>query len=328
MLKQELLNFVDNFQPLQVLVFGDLMLDHYIFGDVNRISPEAPVPIVEVQKENFLLGGAGSCVTNLHVLGNRVKIAAACGKDAQGNQLCSILDNQKNSTELLLFLDKYKTIVKSRVLSHKQQLLRIDYEQNFSLAKHAADELLAKIGDLKQFQAIILSDYGKGFCTPYVLQKLLQKAKDANIFTIVDPAKDADFTNYRKASCLKPNRLEAECFYGQKLRNKDDYLAAAAAIQKTCLIPTIALSLDSEGLLIYQGVKDYYFFHAKAQSVFDVTGAGDLVVTMLALTLSSGVATKIAGNIANIAASIAIKNLGSYHPTWQEIKQKITSNWQ
>lgn len=323
MLKQELLQFIENFRPLQILVVGDLMLDHYLFGKVQRISPEAPVPILEVQQEKFLLGGAGSCVANLNALNNQAEIAAVCGRDENGDKIRSLLETQKNSTKLVLQLNNYKTTVKSRLLSQKQQLLRVDYEQEFSLQQELADELLEKLDEISKFQAVIFSDYNKGFCTPYILQKLLQKTKEQNIFTIVDPARGNDFLHYQGASCIKPNRLEAEIFCGRKLQNKADYLKFAEQTQKKCNIPIVALSLDSEGLLIYQGANNYHFFATSPQSVFDVTGAGDLVVTILGLVLASGGKAEIAANLANIAASIAIRKLGNYHPTWQEIKQEI-----
>lgn len=331
--KQDLLQFIENFQSVPTLVLGDLMLDHYLFGSVSRISPEAPVPIVQAQYEKFLLGGAGSCVANLNALQNSVEIAALCGKDKYGEILQRILQEAGNSTKFLLIPKDYKTTIKTRILSKKQHLLRIDHEQEIKISVEKFEPLREKLADLSQFQAMILSDYGKGFFTPcYTLPTILQIAKSQNLFTIVDPARGVNFRDYTGASCIKPNRLEAEIFTEIKLKEKKDYLQAAKKICKICSIPIVALSLDSEGLLIYQKQRhgkeaEAHFFQTTPQSVFDVTGAGDLVVSMLCLVLASGGKIEIAGNLANIAASIAIRNLGSYHPSWQEIKEEIKKSF-
>lgn len=331
MFKQELLDFIKNFQPLRVLVAGDLMLDHYIFGKVDRISPEAPVPILVEQEEKFLLGGAGSCVANLKELGNLVEIAALCGDDNSGIRLRHILQKQIGSTKLLCIPEDYKTTVKTRMFSQKQQLLRVDREQKITMSAQNFGAKFIKwrqkmTVEFSQYQALIFSDYGKGFLAGDLLADLLREAKKQNIFCIVDPAKGADFGSYSGANCIKPNRLEAEQFTGIKLQQKKDYVKAAEIICKECDITTVALSLDSEGLLIYQQDR-HYFFGVTPQSVFDVTGAGDLVVSVLCLVLASGASLQIAGKLANIAASIAIRNLGNYHPCWKEIAAEIEKNF-
>ena len=331
MFKQDLLDFIKNFQPLRVLVAGDLMLDHYIFGKVDRISPEAPVPILVDQEEKFLLGGAGSCVANLKELGNSVEIAALCGDDSNGEKLRYILQKKIGSTKLLFVLKDYKTTVKTRMFSKKQQLLRVDREQKITMSTQNLGEQFVKwhqkiIDNFSQFQALILSDYGKGFLNGILLQDFIKEAKNKNIFCIVDPAKGTDFSFYSGVNCIKPNRLEAEQFTKIKLQKKTDYVKAAEIICKKCNIATVALSLDSEGLLIYQK-GGYHFFEAIPQSVFDVTGAGDLVVSILSLVLASGAKLQVAGELANIAASIAIRNLGNYHPSWEEIVVYIEKNF-
>ena len=260
MIKQKLLDFIKNFTPPRVLVFGDIMLDHYIFGKVDRISPEAPIPILEVEKENFLLGGAGGCVASLFALGALVEIATIYGEDPSEKMLSTMLEGKKISTKKNLCLKKYSTIVKSRLLSKKQQLLRLDYEKKFLLKDKEEEIFLKKIGDFSGIQALIISDYNKGTCSPYLLKQLLKRASKKNLFSIVDPAKNVDFSLYNGAFCIKPNRLEAEVFLGKKLKEKKDYLEAAEAIQKKTAAQIVALSLDREGLLIYQEKKSFNFF--------------------------------------------------------------------
>ena len=322
-MQKKLLEFIENYSPIKVLVLGDLMLDHYISGDVTRISPEAPVPILQVQKENYQLGGAGSCVANFNALENSVKVAAICGKDKKGKMLAEMLKEKDNNTENLYFLKDYKTIQKVRILSHKQHLLRMDYEKNFCLPDNIADKLLQNLGNFEGIDLVIISDYKKGFCSPYLLQGILKKTNSLDIFTVVDPARGVDFLRYKNASCIKPNRLETENYFGRKMYKKEDYLEAAKKIQENCNIPIVVISLDKEGLLIYKKEQDYQFFESVPQNVFDVTGAGDLVVSILGLVLAKNDNIKIAGKLTNIATSIAIKNLGSYHPTWEEIKQEV-----
>ena len=323
MKKKKLLQFIDKFQPLKVLVFGDFMLDHYIWGKVERISPEAPIPILQVEKEQFQLGGAGCCLMNLLTLGCQAVPMGIYGKDEAGNRLVDILKQKKISTSYFFAQENYQTVVKCRILTKKQQLLRLDYEKKFVLEKKQISNFLDKI-NLKDFQVLIISDYLKGSCNAELVANLIQEARKNNLFVIVDPAKTVNFAIYKRAHCIKPNRLEAEVFCEGKLNSKTDYLKAAAFIQKKTMIDTVTLSLDKEGLLIYQSPLKYQFFSTQQESVFDVTGAGDLVTSMLGIVLGGKHSMDIAGQFANLAASIAIKQLGTYSPTWDEIKTEIS----
>ena len=321
--KNDLLQFIENFKPLKVLVFGDFMLDHYIWGKVERISPEAPVPILQVQEEQFQLGGAGCCLMNLLTLNCQATPMGIYGKDEAGKKLLGLLKQQKVNTSNFYTVENYQTTVKCRVLTKRQQLLRLDYEKKIALEKKIIANFLASL-TLKNFQILIISDYLKGTCSPNLVTKMIAEARKNNLFVIVDPAKTVDFSIYKGAHCIKPNRTEAEIFCEAKLQSKADYLKAAVFIQKKTAIDTIVLSLDKEGLLIYQSPQKYQFFPTQQESVFDVTGAGDLVTSIVAIILGGKQSIEMAGNFANLAASITIKKLGTYSPSWEEIKTEIT----
>ncbi len=314
--------FIENFKPFKVLVFGDFMLDHYIWGNVTRISPEAPIPILQTEEEQFQLGGAGCCLMNLLRLGCQATPMGIYGKDEAGEKLLGILKQQKVNISNFHALENYQTVVKCRISTRRQQLLRLDYEKRFVLDKKKSAHFWANL-NLKNFQILIISDYLKGSCNPTLVTKLIAEARKNNLFVVVDPAKTVDFSIYKRAHCIKPNRVEAEIFCKAKLRSQTDYLKAAAFIQKKTAIDTIVLSLDKEGLLIYQNPKEYQFFSVQQESVFDVTGAGDLVTSIVAIILGGKQSIEMTGNLANLAAAVAIKKLGTYSPTWDEIKAEI-----
>ena len=323
MQKTELLKFIKKLKSLKILVFGDFMLDHYIFGAVERISPEAPIPILLATEEQFQLGGAGCCVSSLLNLNCYPIALGVYGQDTAGNKLASILKDKKIIAENLLQVEDYQTIVKCRLLSNKQQLFRIDYEKKFAMNKSISNKLLKKLTNLADYKGLIISDYFKGNCSPYILKNIINQAKKSNLFTMVDPAKGRDFTVYKGANCIKPNRLEAEIFCQTKLNNLSDYIKAAAFIQNKTKVDLVVLSLDKEGLFLYQNKHNHQLFKTNPESVYDVTGAGDLVTTVITVVLASGGTTEQAAVLANLAAAINIKKLGGYNPTWQEIKAQV-----
>ena len=249
MKKDTLLKFIDNFEPVNVLVFGDFMLDHYIWGKVERISPEAPIPILQVEEEQFQVGGAGCCLSNLLALKCKATPMGIYGEDVAGSRLLNILKQKNVDTAKFLLVPNYQTVVKCRVLSQKQQLLRLDYEQKFVLEKKMINCFLEKT-NFKNFQVLIISDYLKGTCSVEIISKLIQEARKHNLFVIVDPGRGVDFSVYTGATCIKPNRLEAEIFCQSKLSKKENYLKAAELIQKKTMIDNIVLSLDKEGFIV------------------------------------------------------------------------------
>lgn len=313
--------FINNLQPSKILVFGDFMLDNYIVGKVERISPEAPIPILLVEDEILQLGGAGCCIANLVELGFQPVAMGIYGKDEAGNKLLNLFKKKKLATNKLVCVDDYQTVVKCRLLTNKQQLLRVDYEKKYVNSKKIISKIMANLDDLDSFSSVILSDYGKGICDPVLVQEIIQKVKKNDIFTMVDPAKGVDFSIYKEASCIKPNRLETEIFCKFKLNNLQDYIKAASFIQQKTAIGIIALSLDKEGLFIYENFKKYKLFNTKKETVFDVTGAGDLVTSILSIAIPKG-SVEIAGELANLATAVSIKKLGAYNPSWEEIKEQ------
>ena len=204
MVKDE--NFVfSKFKPIKVLLIGDYMLDQYTYGDIYRISPEAPVPILNIDKKNSMPGGAGNVALNLLELGAKVDLLGRIGEDKEGKELLSILEKSKLNTENLIEQKHCPTILKNRLIAESQQVLRVDFEKILPLSKDLEEKIIKKLPNLiKDKQVIAISDYGKGFLSKKLLFEIIRISKDFNVPTIIDP-KGEDFSKYRGASILKPN---------------------------------------------------------------------------------------------------------------------------
>ncbi len=309
---------LNNAKTASVLVVGDVMLDHYIMGTTSRISPEAPVPIVKVQKEHSVPGGAGNVALNIAAMKSKVMLMGLIGKDDAGIKIEKLLAGCQ--VDVCFEKTDFPTITKSRVISHHQQMLRLDHEESFnSVNKESLIQDFEK--KLLNYSVVILSDYGKGTLSDP--QEFIKKARAKNIPVLVDP-KGSDFSKYQHATVITPNFSEFTAVVGACQTEEEIILKAQNLIKKLDLKALlITRSADGMTLVFPEGSKDSFVsIPTEAHEVFDVTGAGDTVIAHFALAVGEGHDFVSAMKIANRAAGIVVGKLGAATVTREELVQK------
>jgi len=318
--RTQLIRIIKGFKPKKIMVAGDMMLDQYTWGKVNRISPEAPIPILSVEREEFRPGGAASVVANVSTLDCQVFPVGYVGNDPSGDRLMDLFSELKTSTIGLERSKSYTTIVKKRVLTHQQQLLRIDYESSTEITQELEKTLQKKIEQLMpDMDGVIISDYAKGVITQKLVASIISLAKKHGIPVTCDPGKGVDYSIYQGVSTIKPNRSEAELAVGFPIQSKEEILKAAKEIKNRCNADFVSLSLDRDGILYFENEDNVQIIETEAQEVFDVTGAGDMVTSVIGVLLAHGVSGKSALKMANLAAEIEISHLGVVPLPWSEM---------
>jgi rfaE bifunctional protein kinase chain/domain len=302
-----------------ILVIGDLMIDHYIWGSATRLSPEAPVPIVNVKNETTTLGGAANVAQNLAALGARVTLSGLIGDDVFGNRLIEILVGEGISADAVLKDNQRPTTVKTRIVAGSHQLVRVDREITDHVLRELEDQLVSKLdAAINDADIVLFSDYGKGLFSKDLTQRLIRLAGQKNKKVIVDP-KGLDYEKYKGAFIIKPNRKElAEAAGAEKIRSIEDLQKAARVIFRQTEAEYLVVTLSEEGMVILDEIT-YKLLPVKATAVFDVTGAGDTVLAAMAYFLASGLNVEEACELANHAAAIVIRSVGSATTTIDEI---------
>ena len=312
------MNILKNVQP-NILVIGDLMIDHYLWGSCERISPEAPVQVVDIAKETTVLGGAGNVVNNLKALGAYVSVAGVIGDDANGDELVSMLDAIDVNTQHLIVQHNRKTSKKSRVIAVSQQILRYDKESKEDINESSVatiTEMLTQ--EIAKYDAVILSDYGKGVLTDRLCQNIISLAKQHAVKVLVDP-KGSDFSKYRGAYLLTPNKKEAMLATGIDIVDNDSLQKALLQLKSECELDISLITLSEDGIAIYDEAMKR--FPTVAKEVFDVTGAGDTVIASIAFALSAGKSIEETAAFANLAAGVVVGKIGSATVTMDEIEE-------
>jgi len=306
--------------PSPILVLGDFFLDTYTFGNIRRISPEAPVPVMEVLSHEARPGGAGNVALNLNILGAPVTALGRRGDDSHGLTLLETLASRGIHCQLLIEPD-YKTPVKNRFVGGGQQLLRVDTETITPLPPSLEEKVIAHLHTfIPQTQMVALSDYGKGFLTPRILAAAIEIARTSRVPVIVDP-KGADFTKYAGATILKPNLSEA--YAAAKLPSSVPLEEVAAALFATTSIDNLLITRSEAGMTLFEASGQRTDFPVRSREVKDVTGAGDTVLAILALALANRLALAQAIPLANLAAGIAIERLGCAQVTLADLAQRL-----
>lgn len=301
-----------------ILVVGDVMLDHYLIGLTNRISPEAPVPIVNIIEEKWVLGGAANVANNLISIRSNVTLAGIIGKDENGYRLKNII-REKGINDLILESSSRRTTTKSRVISTNQQLVRIDIEDKHSILQVEEIELLEKIKiNIKKFDCIILSDYSKGLLTDNLISELIIISNFHNIKVLIDP-KLPPFKKYLGSYLIKPNRKEAKMETGIEINSLDSFYSSAKAIQKATLCEVVVITLSEDGVG-YLNKESYKILPTKAREIYDVTGAGDTFIATLAYCISIGKSLIESCEIANYASGVVVGKQGCLPIEFEEIE--------
>jgi D-glycero-beta-D-manno-heptose-7-phosphate kinase len=313
------------FREKRIAVIGDLMLDRFIWGAVSRISPEAPVPVVEIRKETTCMGGAANVVANICSLGGKPIPFGLLGDDIEGKMLRAEFRALGISTSGLV-VDKHRaTSVKTRIIAHHQQVCRADREDKSPLSAASHDKILRLLrGQLAGMDAIVISDYAKGLISKTLLAEILPLAKSKGKVVCVDP-KSKDLSIYRPATVITPNTHEVERAAGLAIHNTDGLLRAGRKILRQTGIPYLLVTRGEEGMTLFGGGKPATHIPTVAREVFDVTGAGDTVISVLALSLVAGLNMLEAAVLANIAAGIVVGKLGTASTTPEELIARIKS---
>lgn len=322
-MKQQLFDLIQRMQGKTILVIGDLLLDKYIWGTVHRISPEAPVPLLSVEKETFVPGGASNVANNIVAVGAKAKIIGIVGNDKARDIFFHELDARGVDRSLVLTDASRPTIQKVRLMGNRQQLLRVDYENTSALDNAYEEELMNRI--LQQqgsFHAIVVSDYAKGMITASFMQKLLMFCKTHNSLLVVDPKPEHGLW-YKGAALLTPNHKEACSLLGRAVTNDDAELISVGRELQSTFSSNVLITRGEKGMLLFEGTLPPFSIHTAAREVYDVTGAGDTVVGILTLALAAGGTLQQASVLANLAAGIVVGKLGTATLSLQELVEAV-----
>ena len=319
---QQLQKVVQQFSDQPILVVGDLMLDRFVWGRVERISPEAPVPVVEVVKETVHLGGAANVAYNLAVLKARPLLVGVVGSDEAGDRLVEELHRQEISSEGIVRDKGRSTTIKTRIIAHNQQVCRTDREDKTPLSQGTVDQMRSTFQTLlEQVQGMILSDYAKGALSAALVVDLIQEARQAKKFLAVDPKSD-DFSVYRGASIVTPNKKEAVRASGVEIVDEASFIQAGEKLLEVIASDYLLITRGEEGMTLFEG-KEHSHIPTVAREVFDVSGAGDTVIASLTLAVAAGVSIRDAAILANHAAGVAVGKLGTAAATGAELLASI-----
>ncbi|MEI8350496.1 MAG: D-glycero-beta-D-manno-heptose-7-phosphate kinase [Candidatus Omnitrophota bacterium] len=321
---QRLRQIVTRFKKKNILVVGDLILDHYIFGKVDRISPEAPVPVVWANQENFVCGGSANVGLNLVSLGAKAALAGVIGKDHFGKVLFSLIQKGRIATDLVTVECTRPTTLKTRILAQHQQMLRLDWESVQALSPSTNALLLKRIKKyLHGFDAIIIEDYGKGVINPHLVGAVVEACKKNNKVVTVDP-KEEHFDYYKHVTSLTPNLKEAQNAANIKIKSKGEIPALGKMIMDKLQPKSLLITLGEDGMILFAD-NHHYHIPTMALEVYDVTGAGDTVIAVFTLALACGATHYEAALIANFAAGIVVEKLGAATTTAEELLRRINA---
>jgi D-beta-D-heptose 7-phosphate kinase/D-beta-D-heptose 1-phosphate adenosyltransferase len=309
------------FAGCPVLVVGDLMLDEFVWGQVSRISPEAPVPVVEVSRRTFTPGGAANTAANVGSLGGKPVLAGVVGRDPDGDRVCELLKAQGVETLPVVRDPGRPTTTKTRVIAHSQQVVRIDHEQPGPIPDGVAKALLGVIIEtLPHVRGCVVSDYGKGVVTAGFVGQLLQLTRAVGLPTVIDP-KGLDYARYRGATLVKPNQLEAGQVLNRPLKTSEDVdRAGSDLVQLLGPDTAVLITRGQHGMSLFERDRPPVHVPAQAREVYDVTGAGDTVAGTLGLALAVGAGLETACRLASLAAAVVVGKVGTATCSFEELK--------
>jgi len=323
-----LIELIENLPQSCVLLLGDMMVDRYLYGNAERLSPEAPVPVLHFQKEELRLGGAGSVAANLATLGAKVTTVGVIGKDDTGAQLIRLLCDIGADPSGLIECPRPTTckmrLVGSAQHRHPQQMIRLDFEESSPVDSGSAQKLIsAAIKAMETTEIVCIEDYNKGAVTPEVCRAVIDAAKHRGLPVLIDPARINDYRKYAGATCLKLNRPEASRATGLPVETPEQFQHAAERLLDTLSLEAVVLTLDKHGAYIASRAGDRRLLQTRARQVYDVTGAGDMAFAMLAIARAAGANWEESTALANVAGGLEVEKFGVVPITPQEIAQEL-----
>jgi rfaE bifunctional protein kinase chain/domain len=318
--------YIDRFSEAKVLVIGDIILDEYVWGDVSRISPEAPVPVVEVKRETKMLGGAANVIHNIATLGARPTLCGVVGQDHAGKAIIKELNNMGLTSDGIVLEQGRPTSIKTRVVARNQQVVRFDREIRTDIRPESIEDLMTFIGEnLDRLDAIVVADYGKGVISASLmkgLRKLIQSAAGESVKIAVDP-KTGNFEYYHGVDVITPNHHEAGIFCRFEIVDEETLVRAGKQMLKELNCRSVLITQGKDGMTLFENGGEIIHIPTVAKNVFDVTGAGDTVISTFSLALASGLDLKSAAVLSNYAAGIVVGEVGTSTVSAEELKKLI-----
>jgi len=312
-----------SFNGIRALVIGDLMIDEYLWGEVDRISPEAPVPIVVVKKETYALGGAGNVINNLVAMGASVSVVGTAGTGEAGRMMLAKFHELGVDTGGILDEPDRPTTKKTRVIASNQQVLRIDKETKKEISPATLEQLISFISKVApRVDLIIISDYDKGLVTRELVRQTVSIANLHNILILADP-KGLDFTKYSQVSILTPNQKEAGLAAGINIQNDEDLIGAGNRIMEIANLTRLIVTCGKDGMMLFEKGEKPFRIESEARQVFDVSGAGDTVIATLGLALAANAGFRESAAIANAAAGIVVAKVGTATASLDELEKAL-----
>ena len=308
--KQRLDEIFQNFNNKRIFVIGDLMLDVYIWGKVGRISPEAPVPIVEVQEESYRFGGAANVGMNVKLLGGIPVLVGVIGYDKEGTVIDALMEENDLEKDGIFYDDNRPTTVKTRIIAHSQHVVRVDKEDKKDISEEMENKILQFLQQRKnEIDGIILEDYNKGVLTKNLIKQVIDFANQNKILITVDPKFD-NFFEYQNVTVFKPNRKETEDALGIKLDSEEKVFEAGRRLKEKLNPEYLLLTRGEKGMTLFSKNGDVHTIPTRARKVADVSGAGDTVIATITMALAAGAEIEEAATIANRAAGLVCEEVG------------------
>jgi D-beta-D-heptose 7-phosphate kinase/D-beta-D-heptose 1-phosphate adenosyltransferase len=320
--RERLERILERIAEVRVLVVGDAVLDEYVLGSVDRVSPEAPVPVVHVQEERIALGGAANVARNIVALGGQAAIAAVIGDDSAGNEIAGLLEDLGVDSSGLVVTSGRPTTRKTRVVARSQQVVRLDRESLTPPAPAVGRRFAASVEHaLPAAHTVVVEDYGKGVLTRSMAMKLMRRFRETDVPVVVDPK--TTVAPYRGAALLKPNLREAEAISGVAIRRSEDLARAVARLRRKMGGGDVVVTKGADGMTLFAGDDKGVDVPTVAQEVFDVQGAGDTTIAVLALALRAGARLVEAAVIANAAAGVVVGKAGTATASIREVRRLL-----
>jgi len=307
----ELIPYISKFRNARIMVIGDLMVDEYIWGSVSRISPEAPVPVVSVTSESLRLGGAGNVVNNLHSLGGKVWVGGVVGNDEMGRKVIHDLRKMGINTKGVVVEPERITTVKTRIVAQHQQVVRYDREVTRIIHPENIKQILSLLEErIGELDAVLISDYGKGVICEPLVEKVRSLTLSAGKILAVDP-KVKNIPLFHQVTIITPNHYEAAEAAGRWIQNEEDLIAIGRTLLQRLRVKSVLITRGEKGMTLFQDSGEVTNIPTVAKEVFDVTGAGDTVVSVLTLAMAAGASPKEAAMLSNYAAGIVVGEVGT-----------------
>ena len=325
---KRLKEYIEKFPNARVLVVGDIIMDRYVWGDVSRISPEAPVPVVEVKQETKMLGGAANVVHNIASLGAKPILCGVLGGDLNGSEIIDEIDRMGLTVGGLVTEQDRPTSIKTRIVAHSQQVVRFDRESKENISPESIQKILNFIErSLKDLDAIVVADYGKGVISAPLMKGLRKLVKDSSVMIAVDP-KTGNFEYYQGVDVITPNHHEAGIFCRFEIVDEDSLMKAGRKMLRELECRSVLITQGKDGVTLFENNGETTHIPTVAKKVFDVTGAGDTVIGAFSLSLASGLDLKSAAVLSNFAAGIVVGEVGTSVVRAEDLKKAINGSCQ